>query len=202
MFYKFVRGAVRIFYRIVFRAKVEGIENIPKGENFIFCPNHKSLHDAPLLSCVPLDMRFMAKEELFRNPFSRLFFRSMGAFPVKRGKSDIGALKAALKVLSDGEILGMFPEGVRSFNDYMEKGKPGAALIAIKSQVKILPVGICGKYRLFEKMIVRIGKPIDLSEYYGTKPDGETLQQIIDEKVMPAISYLSEVPTYENRNCR
>lgn len=191
-----------MFYRIAFRIKIEGTENIPKDKAFVVCANHKSLFDAPLMGvCMPIEIKFMAKEELFKNKLFGSVLRAMGAFPVKRGKSDIGAIKAAMKILAGGEVLGIFPEGRRSPKGYMSKGKSGAALIAVKSGVNILPVGVCGEYKLFSKIIVRIGKPIELSEYFGAKLDADALQEITDNQLMPAISELSEVSTYENRNC-
>ncbi len=201
-FYKFALAVVKGFYRVAFRIKIEGIENIPKDRAFVVCANHKSLFDAPLMGvCMPIKIKFMAKEELFKNKIFGALMREMGAFPVKRGKSDIGALKTAMKILADGEILGIFPEGARSPKGYMHRGKSGAALIAIKSRVDILPVGICGRYRPFSKLTVRIGKPIELEEYYDTKTDSEILQGITDMQVMTEISRLSEVSTYENRDC-
>ncbi len=199
---KIASAVIWVFYNLVFRIKTEGLENIPEGENLVVCANHKSLFDAPLLAmCLPFKIRFMAKEELFKNKLFASFFRALGAFPVKRGKGDIGALKAAIKILKDGEYLGIFPEGSRSPKGYMHKGKAGAALIAAKSGVNILPVGIFGEYKLFSRLTVRIGKPIDLSEHFGLKLDSETLQSITDTQLMPAISVLSKVSTYENRNC-
>lgn len=201
-FYKFAMAVVKGFYRIAFRIKVEGIENIAKDGAFVVCANHKSLLDAPLLGvCLPMEIKFMAKEELFRNKLFGSVLRALGAFPVKRGKSDIGALKAAIGILKSGEKLGIFPEGTRSPKGYMNKGKSGAALIAIKARVNILPVGICTSYRPFSKVTVRIGKPIELDEYFDLKTDSEMLQEITDTKIMAEISRLSEVSTYENRDC-
>lgn len=202
IFHKIVHGIIWGFCHLAFRIKTEGLENIPSRQNFVVCANHKSLLDPLVLSvCMPFEMKFMAKEELFKSRLSNAFFRALGAFPVKRGKGDIGALKTAIRVLSGGDYLGIFPEGTRSKNNYMNKGKSGAALIAIKSGVNILPVGISGEYKLFSRLTVRIGKPIDLSEHFGSKVDSGTLQEITDNKLMPSISLLSEVCTYENRNC-
>ena len=96
----------------------------------------------------------------------------------------------------------IFPEGARSPKGYMHKGKPGTALIAIKSKVKILPVGIDGEYKLFSRIKIRVGKPISLEEYYDERLRSEKLQQITEERLMPAISQLSGVSTYEDRDSR
>lgn len=199
--YDFAKGVLGI-YCLAFRTKVEGLENIPADGGFIICPNHKSNNDPILLGVkLPIKLSFMAKAELFGfKPFAAIL-RKLGAFPVKRGKSDIGALRAALEIVKNGGRLLLFPEGTRSDLNNLKKGKAGAALIALKANVKLLPVGICGKYGFFSKMKINIGKPIDLSEYYNKKTDTETVQMITDKLLMPAISELSGVVTYENRNC-
>ena len=201
-FYGFARGLVKLYYRIVFRVKAEGLENLEPGRNYVVCPNHKSLNDPPLLgTCVKTSLRFMAKEELFENKLFGALIRVLGAFPVKRGEGDLAALKAAIKLLKDGENLVIFPEGARSPKEHLHKGKSGAVLIAVKAGVDIVPVGICGTYKLFSKMTVHFGKPIRLGEYFGKRVDSDTLQDITDNRLMPAISELSGVPTYEDKNC-
>ena len=201
-FYGFARGLVKLYYRIVFRVKAEGLENLEPGRNYVVCPNHKSLNDPPLLgTCVKTSLRFMAKEELFENKLFGALISVLGAFPVKRGEGDLAALKAAIKLLKDGENLVIFPEGARSPKEHLHKGKSGAVLIAVKAGVDIVPVGICGTYKLFSKMTVHFGKPIRLGEYFGKRVDSDTLQDITDNRLMPAISELSGVPTYEDKNC-
>ena len=201
-FYGFARGLVKLYYRIVFRVKAEGLENLEPGRNYVVCPNHKSLNDPPLLgTCVKTSLRFMAKEELFENKLFGALISVLGAFPVKRGEGDLAALKAAIKLLKDGENLVIFPEGARSPKEHLHKGKSGAVLIAVKAGVDIVPVGICGTYKPFTKMTVRFGKPIRLGEYFGKRVDSDTLQDITDNRLMPAISELSGVPTYEDKNC-
>lgn len=201
-FYKFGVTVVKGFYNLFFRIKIEGLENVPRDGAFVVCANHKSLLDPPLLGvCLPINLRFMAKEELFNNKLFGALIRALGAFPVKRGTGDIGALRAAIKILGEGERLVIFPEGARSPEGHMNKGKSGAALIATKSKVNILPIGICGKYRPFSKLTVKIGKMIELDEYFDTKNSSVTLQDITDTRIMPAISELSGVSTYENRDC-
>lgn len=203
IFYRFVRGLISCLMHIFFRIKIEGKENVPQNEALVICANHISLLDPPILGvCMPLRLRFMAKEELFRNKLFGGLLRALGAFPIRRGKSDVGALRAAMKMLKDGECVAVFPEGGRSkTKGQMRKGKQGAALIAVKSGVNILPVGIAGDYRLFSKMTIRIGKPIPLEQYFDRKVESEELLAITNEKIMPAIAELAEVKTYENRNC-
>lgn len=197
-FYNFAKSVVGGFFGLFYRVSVEGLENVPKEGGFVVCANHKSVLDPPLLGvCIPAEFKFMAKEELFKNKLLGSMLRALGAFPVKRGKSDLGALKAALKMTKEGGRLVIFPEGTRSDKNSLKPGKGGAVLIAVKAGVDILPVGICGRYRPFSKIVIKIGKPISLDEYYGKKPDSQTVQYITDEMVMKEISRLSGVPVYQ-----
>lgn len=201
-FYDFAKKVVTGFYHLCFRIRVEGLENLPKEGACVICANHKSNLDPPMLGvCIPIRLRYMAKEELFHNRIFGNLIRALGAFPIKRGKSDVGALRAAMKMLESGECVAIFPEGGRSHANSLRRGKQGAALVAAKSGVNILPVGICGEYRLFRKITVRIGKMISMADYFGKKLSAEDLQKITDEQIMPAIAGLAEVKTYENRNC-
>ena len=198
-FYKIARVFVRGILHVLFRIRVEGKENIPKEGTYVVCSNHKSLLDPPMLgACLPFPVRFMAKEELFRNKLLGGIIRAVGAFPIKRGKSDVGALRGAMKMLGSGENVAIFPEGTRSKGGTMRRGKQGAALIAVKAGVNILPVGIEGEYRFLHKLTFRIGKVIPLEEYFDQKVSGEELQAITDEKIMPAIGNLAGVKPYEN----
>lgn len=194
-FYNFAVKLVRVFCHSIFRIKVEGLENVPLDEGFIMCANHKSNFDSLMIGIsVPVEFNFMGKEEIFKfKPFGAVL-RALHAFPVKRGKGDIGAIKASMKVLSEGGHLVIFPEGTRSPKDHMNPGKGGAVLIAIKSKVNIIPVGIEGSYKLFSKMTVRFGKPLDLSENFDKKIDTETITHIVDNRLMPTISELAKVP--------
>ena len=126
--------------------------------------------------------------------------RALGAFPVKRGKSDLAALKTAISTLKGGDNLVVFPEGTRSPKDHLNEGKSGAALIAAKAGVDIVPVGIRGRYRIFSKVTVNIGKPISMDEYFGKRLDSKTLAHITDSLIMPEISKLSGIPTFDEYN--
>lgn len=200
-FYNVARSAVYGFFKIFFRVEVDGKENIPTDEAFIVCSNHTSNLDPPLLgACVPFKLAFMAKEELFKNKVFGALIRSLGAFPVRRGTGDIGALRSAVKLLKSGNRIVVFPEGGRSDGKHLRRGKPGAALIASKAGVGILPVGIEGRYKPFGKIKVHIGKMIRLDEYTERKLESEDLKAVTDEMIMPAISMLSGVKTYENKD--
>ena len=103
-------------------------------------------------------------------------------------------------MLKGGEWVAVFPEGGRSHDGHLRKGKQGAALIAAMAGVDILPVGISGEYKPFRKMTVRFGAPISMQQYAEKKPTSEDLQKITDEQIMPAIAALAGVKTYEDRD--
>jgi len=175
--YKFVKTVCSIFINIVFMPKFEGVENAESIEGgYLICPNHKSNWDA-LFAGVPQkkQLKFIAKDSLFRFPPMGWFFRKVGAYPIKRGQADIGAVKAAMTILKEGYPLMMFPQGARLKTLEKSQGKNGAAMLAIKMQVPVLPVGISGRYIPFSRPVVRIGKPIYFDEYYGKRATNEDL---------------------------
>ena len=191
MFYKVCRVIVRFVMLFVFRLKFVGRENVPKEGGVIVAFNHKSNFDPVVagLSC-KRPLCFMAKKELFKNPVFGALIKALGAFPVRRGKGDIGAIKASLKILGEGKAMLMFPEGHRIKDGRKVKAKPGVALIAQRAQVPVVPVCISGEYKWMHKITVTYGKPISLEEYYGQKPEQEKIQQLADN-VLDEIRALS-----------
>ena len=170
-FFRFAKAILFTAFKILYRFKVYGKENIPRNEPFIACSNHNSYCDPVLLGMsLPNNFGAMAKEELFKMPILRFLIPKLGAFPVKRGRQDVAAIRTALQVLESGRYFIMFPEGARVERGKSVKGKNGAAMIASRAKVKILPIGIKGTYFPFRKMRVYIGKPLDLAQY-GEKPD-------------------------------
>lgn len=144
----------------VFRWEPAGQDNIPSSGPVIICSNHISWWDPVAIGCAcPRNVRFMAKEELFRDKVFGSYLRALGAFPVRRGKPDRVALRTALGILSEGGVLGMFPEGTRSRTGELGKPEPGAAVIAIKSGAPVVPAAIVGVYRAGGRVKVRFGKP-------------------------------------------
>ena len=144
-FYYVGRLMVRILLLLLTRWQVKGRENIPNQGPVLVVANHLSLADPPLLG-VSLGRKaiFMAKKELFRFRFIGYFIGGFGAFPVHRGQLDRKALRQAGQVLAQGLALVMFPEGMRSRSGRLRPAFPGSALIALRSGVPILPVGITG----------------------------------------------------------
>ena len=141
--YNFCKIIVRIAMKIAFNLKFEGRENIPKDTPAIFASNHRSNADPPLVALgVKTKCSFMAKEELFKNKIFAWLIRSLGAFPVKRGNGDTAVLDTAVERLKKGENLMIFPEGTRSKDGKVHKGRAGAAVIAARAMWPIVPVGI------------------------------------------------------------
>ena len=175
MIYRIVVFLVHIALAFCYNLKFEGKENIQKDRCCIYVANHRTNADPPLVVfSVRRRFSIMAKEELFRNKLFGWLIRHLGAFPVSRGKGDSEVIDVAVERLQKGENLLMFPEGTRSKDGKLGKGKGGAALIAAKSGAWIVPVGIVWegeKLRFRKKIRVIYGKPIDTAEYSGTELD-------------------------------
>lgn len=169
-FYSLVRLIVRVFSRIYFRLQVHGRENIPNSGAFILAPVHRSNVDTPIASLVTKRrLRFMGKDSLWKVKPIGAVLSALGGFPVTRGTADLEALKRCLSVLSLGEPLVMFPEGTRQSGPKIHPLFDGAAYLAIKSGVPIVPVGFGGtegvmpkgsKKILPKKCSIVVGKPI------------------------------------------
>jgi 1-acyl-sn-glycerol-3-phosphate acyltransferase len=179
MLYRIGRIIVGAVLHIIFRRRFIGVENVPAEGGVIFAVNHRSYWDVILagLAC-PRPLRFMAKSELFSNKLFGSLIRALGAFPVKRGRGDIGAVRSSIKILSDNEVLLMFPEGRRVRGGYVTDAKPGVAMIATAAKVPVIPVNISGKYKWMNKITVTIGKPITFKDYYDKKLTMQELQNL------------------------
>ena len=127
---------------------VYGRENVPKEEPFLVISNHQSNIDPPLIGAsLGRQAKFLAKDSLFRNPLLGALMRSYGAFPIRRDGADLEGSMWALGQLKAGQPLVLFPEGSRS-PDGMKRALPGAAFLALKAGVPVVPVGITGSGRL------------------------------------------------------
>lgn len=186
---------LRWFLRLFFRCKVLGLENIPLNCPIIIAANHVSYLDPPAVSSfVPRQVHFMAKEALFKIPILATFLSITGNFPIRRGTFDRKAIKTALLYLSQGEVVGLFPEGKRVAPGDEAEGELGAALLAYKSKAKIVPAAIIGTqpwwqkkegFGWFSKIIIKYGPPLDLAYSVGEKSQdvvGETSQDVVGKK--------------------
>ena len=182
MLRKIIVFLVYIFNVIVFRVKCVGQENIQNKGAYIICANHTSNWDAPILvSNLKRKVYVMAKAELFKNKFIKWFGDKCCVFPVKRGMRDIESIKYSLKLLKDGEILVIFPEGTRKGLEKNGKAQNGVAYMAIRTGVPVIPVGLQGEMKPFRKVKLNIGEPLDFSQYKSNKPEKEILDKVSKE---------------------
>ena len=187
-------------FSTLFSWKVEGRENIPSTGPLILIANHVNLSDPFfLIFSFPRCINFMAKEELFRSPFLRPWLRWAGAVSIsRRGKvSDKQKmLRSSRDVLENGLILGMFPEGGRSHDGKLRKGKPGSAVIASKTNVPVLPVGIVGTDKIKgiswlwkrPRVVINIGKPFKLPPTSGKMSKSQ--MELLTTQLMKEIATL------------
>ena len=154
----------------IFRIELVGAHNMPKEGPCIACLNHISMFD-PIAASIAMErpIRFIGKQELFKIPVVGWYLKSINVIPIKRGSGDIGAVKASLKALKDGEVLGIFPTGTREKKNPNAQVKPGVVLIALKAGVPVIPIHIQANYRIFSKVRITVGEAVDLAAYEGRK---------------------------------
>ena len=176
----FVKGCIYTYCKIVYRVKIIGKENVPTDGAVLFCGNHRTYLDPPLIvATAGRHMRFMAKEELRKNPFFAILGVIFEVIYVKRDSKDIAPLKTALKTLKKGGCVGLFPEGTRNgFEKNEGTIKNGAAYMALKTGAQIVPIGIVGSAKPFTKNAIIYGKPLDLSEFANKKADKEEEEKV------------------------
>lgn len=199
MFYWFLKHfLVGPVLRVVFRPWVEGLENVPKEGPAILASNHLSFSDSffmPLV--VQRRVTFLAKQEYFtgrgiKGWLTAGFFRGVGQIPVDRagGRASEGALRTGLKVLQRGDLFGVYPEGTRSPDGKLYRGRTGVARLALEAQVPVIPVAMIDTEKLqppgrvLPRLIrpgVRFGKPLDFSRYEGLASDRYVLRSVTDE---------------------
>ena len=202
IFYSIVRGLVVGICRSYLRLRVVGLENVPREGSFVFAPTHRSTIDIPVASAATRRrMRFMGKDSIWKyKPIGKIM-TGLGAFPVTRGSADLEALKRCIAIVQSGEPLVMFPEGTRHYGPEVQPLFDGAAYIALKTGVPIVPAAIAGtedvmrsgsKAIRFKKCRMVIGKPIAANVPGGGRASREQvgdltvqlqneLQRLLDE---------------------
>lgn len=174
MFYDVLANIAYVVFSLIFRFKVTGIENVPMEGSLVLCSNHANNLDPILIAIFfPRKIAWMAKRELFENKFLKFLINKVGAFPVNRNEVDISAVKTSLKILKEDRVLGIFPEGTRVKKLDLNNAKAGVSLLAIKSKSPVLPVYIESNYKLFSKVIIHIGQPLNLYKDIEGKPTPE-----------------------------
>jgi len=193
--------------KLVFRPQTEGATHVPATGPAILASNHLSYADwlfMPLT--LPRRVTFVAKAEYFTEPgvkgwFKKTFFSGTGNVPIDRSGADAaeGALLAARKVLDEGELFGIYPEGTRSHDGRLYRGRTGVARLALETGVPVVPVAVLGtdvvappgkKFGAVVRPVVRFGEPLDFSRYEGLENDRFILRSITDE-IMYEIMRLS-----------
>ncbi len=194
LFYYLGRFIAWVYLRIFYRVKVHGIGNVPGRKPFIICSNHINWMDPLTIgTSVPAAYRihFMAKNEIFSNFIVSFLLSKVGAFPVKRENADYVAIKKAYQLLKEGQVLGLFPEGSRSKSGELQKAYNGAALIAVRSGVPVVPVAIVGPYQLFKPVHIYIGTPFVLPPLvYENKEEKKSQLEEMSSIIMKSIGGL------------
>jgi 1-acyl-sn-glycerol-3-phosphate acyltransferase len=184
--------------RVLFRPWLEGTRNIPASGPAIMASNHLSFSDSFFLALVlPRPITFLAKSDYFtgrgiKGWATRVFFTSVGQVPVDRsgGRASEAAIATATRILGEGQLLGIYPEGTRSPNGTMYRGKTGLARMALEAHAPIGPVAMINTYeiqppgRLRPRLMrvgIRVGEPLDFSRYEGLEDDRFVLRSVTDE---------------------
>ena len=208
VFYWVVKAILGPFLTIIFRPWAEGTENVPREGPAILASNHLSFSDhffGPLP--LPRKVTFLAKAEYFtgrglKGLISRAFFHGVGQIPVDRsgGAASERALNTGLRVLSEGKLLGIYPEGTRTPDGRLYRGKTGVARLALESGAPVIPCAMVGTFELMPpgralprlrfRPGVKYGKPLDFSRYAGLESDRLVLRAVTDE-IMYALMELS-----------
>lgn len=188
-----IKAILHAFYKIVFRMEKVNEENLPMDEPVIVCANHLNYWDAVgLVVCSKKRIRFIAKEDLFNHRFLNWIAHVFDVIPIKRGMRDLEAMKMCVKALKNGETLGIFPEGTRKGLEKGAKVQNGAAYMALKTKVKVVPVGIQGSFKPFTKVILNYGKPLDFTKNENKNPEKEQLDKASKDIISNIIMLTNE----------
>ncbi|MEU5663945.1 lysophospholipid acyltransferase family protein [Streptomyces longwoodensis] len=208
MFYYLLKHVVLgPLLRLLFRPRIEGLEHVPETGAAIVAGNHLSFSDHFLMPAVlKRRITFLAKAEYFTGPgvkgrLTAAFFRSAGQIPVDRSGKEAGqaAIREGLGVLGKGELLGIYPEGTRSHDGRLYKGKVGVAVMALRAGVPVVPCAMIGTFEAqppgrvvphLRPVAIRFGEPLDFSRYAGMENEKAILRAVTDE-IMYAILSLS-----------
>lgn len=198
--YKLFARPVRGLWRI----RTEGLENVPESGGFILVSNHTAFSDVIVLEAAQTrQICFMAKRELFRIPLLAQLIRALGAYPVDRGGADVKSIKHTIKMLDNGNVIGIFPQGTRCPNtDPRETDlKSGVGMIAYHAKADVLPVYIDGngKTRAFHRNTVKIGRLIKFDEL-GLERSGRAEYERAGKYIFSKVCELKYGSTSEDEN--
>lgn len=195
--YRALRVLLCPVVKIFFPFEIKGLENLNQLQgSYILCSNHLSNLDPVFLAVShKRTIRFMAKAELFKNPFFAYIFTKLGAFSINRGRGDRGAISFAENILQNEEILGIFIEGTRSKTGEFLRPRSGVSFLAYKSKSMVVPVCITGggknnKVRIFKKTRILYGKPVDVLKTPGSAEMNVSTMRRISADIMNKIKDL------------
>ncbi len=208
MFYWVVKMILTPLLRTIWRPWSQGLENVPETGPCILASNHLSFLDSifmPLL--VPRRVTFLAKSDYFterglKGRLKKMFFTGVGQVPIDRsgGRASEAALETGVGILREGKLLGIYPEGTRSPDGRLYRGKIGVARMALEAGVPVIPVGMIGTFEVqpqgkvlprVKRVGVRFGEPLDFSRYAGLQDDRFVLRSMTDE-IMYELMLLSD----------
>ena len=187
-FYDFVLSVLRLFCRVFFKYEVIGIENVPLEGNVIIAANHKSNLDPIFVasSMTTREVAAVAKKELFDHKILGFILKKLNTIPIDRENTGISTVKQILRAIKDGYVLGLFPEGTRVKGKEFGQAKAGLSLFASKGKANVVPISVISTYKLFSRVKIYIGEPIDMSQYFKAKLTNEDHERI-SEEVMQVI---------------
>lgn len=190
-FYQLVLNLFTVVTKLLFFVRIEGRENMPEG-GCIIMGNHIAWLDPFLLAMCARDreIRFMGKKELWSNKLFAWIAKQVRGVPVDRGNADMASIRMSMTVLKAGHTLGIFPEGTRSKGEGMLPLQGGASLLALRSKSAVVPVYIDGSYRLFRRMTVRVGKPVEMDDLLAGRINKDTCE-VLTERIKTAFAELS-----------
>ncbi|HEY5833268.1 lysophospholipid acyltransferase family protein [Streptomyces sp.] len=199
MFYRVLKYVILgPLLRALFRPRIEGMENVPESGAAIIAGNHLSFSDHFLMPAIlPRRITFLAKAEYFTGPglkgrLTAAFFRSAGQIPVGRsgGSAARSAITAGLDVLGRGELLGIYPEGTRSHDGRLYRGRTGVAVMALRAGVPVIPCAMVGTFELqppgrvvprIGRVAIRFGRPLDFTRFAGMEGERYAVRSVTDE---------------------
>lgn len=195
LFWKICHLIVSAARPLACRLRIEGSENVPAQGGAIIACNHPGEMDTIVLGySSPRQIFYMAKEELFQvSPILSWALYNVGAFPVRRGRQDVQAIQTSIRIVREGKVLGMFPEGTRDRDQGLTRGRNGAVRIALEAKVPIVPAAVIGISRLNREWMnplkrppvtMRFGAPI----YFDTANTSSEQMQTCTDQVMTAIA--------------
>ena len=212
MLYETIHPVAAPLAKAIWRPTIEGLEHVPREGGLLIASNHLSFVDSVVIPIVaPRKVVFLAKAEYFDKPLGRAWFGGLGMVPVDRDdtKAAMASLDIALDVLRKGEAFGIYPEGTRSRDGRLYRGRTGVAELALTAGVPVVPVGLQGtqhiqpigtRFPRRAKVTVRFGKPLDFTGHFSGIPRGRARREATDE-IMRTIQELSgqeEAGTYND----